>query len=56
MLKNCKKAQFSHKDIPFIDKIPEKAELKKSDILYVHRANLNRKMEYAKEGTIIINK
>ena len=33
-------------DIPYIDKLPENIKLKKSDIIYVYRADPNRKMEY----------
>jgi hypothetical protein len=33
-------------DIPYIKKLPENFEIKKEDIIYVHRADPNRKMEY----------
>lgn len=33
-------------DIPYINKLPENFEIKKEDIIYVHRADPNRKMEY----------
>lgn len=37
-------------DIPYIDKLPENFKIKKEDIIYVHRADPNRKMEYCFEA------
>ncbi len=33
-------------DIPYIDKLPENFEIKKEDIIYVHRADPNQKIEF----------
>ena len=33
-------------DIPYIKKLPENFEIKKEDIIYVHRADPNQKIEF----------
>lgn len=37
---------------PYIDKMPN-AKIKKEDIIYVHRADPNKKLEFAEDGYVL---
>lgn len=43
-------------DIPYISKMPENIEIKKEDIIYVHRADPNKKLEFVDKNAVIIKK